>query len=412
MRRRQLRHYLRAQAAFCLYSACCLFGVAVWLVSGLGLHRLWGASAAIGYGGAAVITQLPRLRWRRELALAAALAGAVLVPLCWLAATGQAMPEVGVVEHSASLFVQHGRLYQPAAQLGADVYGYNPYLPAMMLFGLPHALFGTSIVTDPRVLGGVVFVVTFAMALRVAGAGSPLRRTLLVLGSPVVAFPLTASGNDLPVIGLICLGLAYAIRHDAALPAGLALGAAAALKATAWPVLLVVAVMFAVRDGRQVAVRFTGACVGVLAAVVGPVLLIQPRALFDNTIAFPLGLTKAHSPAASPLPGHLLSATGHAGHLAAIALLVLATAGVGLGLLVRPPVTAAAAAGYVVVSLALLFTLAPATRWGYFAYPLGILCWMWLAGMLRRSTTVHPEVADAIPDPDRSRGAAVLCRAA
>ena len=71
-----------------------------------------------------------------------------------------------------------------------------------------------------------------------------------------------------------------------------------------------------------------------LAVVVGPILLIQPRDLIANTIDFPLGLTSAHSPAASPLPGHLIAATGAAGHLAVIALMAAGAAAVGI-LLVR-----------------------------------------------------------------------------
>jgi len=118
----------------------------------------------------------------------------------------------------------------------------------------------------------------------------------------------------------------------------------------------------------------------VLAVVIGPFLLIQPADLAVNTIAFPLGLTAAHSPAASPLPGHLIAATGHAGHLAVIVLLAATVAALGARLAARPPRTSAGAAGYLMLALIALFTLAPATRWGYFVYPACIGCWLWLAG--------------------------------
>ena len=39
---------------------------------------------------------------------------------------------------------------------------------------------------------------------------------------------------------------------------------------------------------------------------------------------FPLGLTKHKTPAASPLPGHLLADTGLAGHWMAVGLLAAA----------------------------------------------------------------------------------------
>ena len=68
--------------------------------------------------------------------------------------------------------------------------------------------------TDPRVRDAVVFLAAFAAALRIAGGsgGAALRRTAALAGTPLIAFPLAVSGNDLPVIGLICLALAVAGR--------------------------------------------------------------------------------------------------------------------------------------------------------------------------------------------------------
>jgi hypothetical protein len=369
------------------YAAFSAFGLAVVLVSAEPLHRIWGGCAAAGYGCAALaslapVRLMPASR-RANIALAAAVGGALVLPLCWLAATSRGMPEVGVVTRSADLLVAHGRPYESAARLGADVYGYNPYLPGMTLFGLPRALFGGGFATDPRIWDALVFVAAFAAALRIAaGAGIPAwRRTAALAGSPLIAFPLAVSGNDLPVIGLICLGLALAARSGARCPAwtGVVLGAACALKATAWPALLIVGVLLAVRDGRGAAARFAAAAAAVLAVVIGPFLLVQPADLAVNTIAFPLGLTRAKSPAASPLPGHLLAATGAVGHLVVIMLLAATAVALGVLLTARPPRTAAAAAGYLALALTGLFTLAPATRWGYFVYPAGIGCWLWLS---------------------------------
>lgn len=377
-----------------MYAAFSVFALAVALVSTEPVHRLWGGCAAAGYGCAALASLAParlmldRRRW--DVAVAVAASGALAIPLCWLAATGRGMPEVGVVAHSARLFVAHGRPYQSAAELGADVYGYNPYLPGMTLFGLPRALFGGGLATDPRIWDGMAFVAACAVALRIASAGviPALRRTAALTGTPLIAFPLAVSGNDLPVIGLICLGLALAARPDrvtvtSPVWTGAVLGAACAMKATAWPALLIVGLLLRVRDGRGAAARFTAAAAVVLVVVVGPFLLVQPADLVVNTIAFPLGLTAARSPAASPLPGHLLAATGQAGHLAVIALLTVAVAAAGVLLAARPPRTAAAAGAYLALALTALFTLAPATRWGYFVYPGVIGCFLWLAGLSR-----------------------------
>jgi hypothetical protein len=384
------------------YTGFAVFAAMVALFAGQGPHRLWGGFAAVAYGCAAVAS-LSRPARARHVPLMIALAGAVLAPLGWLASAGVAMPEVGVVERSAAMFLQHGSLYQTSGALAAahQVYGYDPYLPLMMVFGLPHAIFGGGLATDPRVWDGVAFAVLVGLALRVAGGSQVVRRTAPLVASPLIAFPLTVSGNDLPVVGLMCLGLAYAASGDrTALPpgaggavrsaglaigarpvaAGLALGAAAGLKATAWPALVIVGVLFAVRNGPRPAGRFVLSVPAALAAVTGPVLVTQPAALIQNTIMFPLGLTKAVSPAASPLPGHLLAAIGPAGHLAAIALLITAAVALAAALLLFPPRSLAAAAWFLITALTLMFTLAPATRWGYFVYPIGIYAWLWLSG--------------------------------
>ncbi len=60
------------------------------------LHRMWGLMAAFGYGLAAVSV----LAWRSrgtDLALAVSLCGALIVPLAWMAWTGQGQPEVSVI---------------------------------------------------------------------------------------------------------------------------------------------------------------------------------------------------------------------------------------------------------------------------------------------------------------------------
>jgi hypothetical protein len=95
-----------------------------------------------------------------------------------------------------------------------------------------------------------------------------------------------------------------------------------------------------------------------------------------NTVLFPLGLTKVKTPAASPLPGHLLATLGPAGRLAAISLLVAAGLAVAASLLLRPPADPPAAARRLAIALTVLFTLSPATRFGYFSYPIGLLGWV------------------------------------
>jgi hypothetical protein len=390
------------------YAACALFSLGVFLVAAEPVHRLWGGCGAVAYGCAALASLAPAVLaaarppraepGRRtaagpflNLGLALALAGAVVVPLCWLAATGRAMPEVWVVVRSASHLVKDGRPYESAASIGASVYGYNPYLPGMTLFGLPRALLGGGVATDPRIWDAAVFAAAFGAALRFArgpGRGSwttAARGTALLVASPLIAFPLAVSGNDLPVIGLLCLGLALAASPAPIDPAwtGIVLGTACALKATAWPALLIVGVLLFLGDRRAVT-RFAGSAAAVLALVAGPFLFIQPADFVANTVKFPLGLTSAPSPAASPLPGHLMAAAGPVGHLAAIAALAVSLIALCAMMVARPPRTAVAATVYLALVLTALFTFAPATRWGYFGYPASLGCWLWLSGLARR----------------------------
>jgi hypothetical protein len=192
----------------------------------------------------------------------------------------------------------------------------------------------------------------------------------------VVAFSLTVGGTDVPVLALLCLGLALLWQRPRAVLAGLVLGLAAATKATAWPALMVAMMLLAVRDGGRAVGRFAIAALVSAAALIGPVAVLWPRTLVQNTILFPLGLASIKSQAVSPLPGHLLAETGHVGRMIAVAALALAGLGIIGSLFVRPPRDVPSATWRLIIGLALMFTLAPATRFGYFMYPLGL--WAWL----------------------------------
>jgi hypothetical protein len=163
----------------------------------------------------------------------------------------------------------------------------------------------------------------------------------------------------------------------------------------------VIAAMLVTRDGARVAVRFAAVSVVTAAGLVvvtAPALLATPAALLQNTVLFPLGLTLHHTPAASPLPGHILASTGRAGHLVAVGLLIAAALGVAVSLVVRPPADVPAAARRLALGLALLFLLAPATRFGYFAYPAALLGWSALTrGDRATAGSSGPAVAPAAP---------------
>jgi 4-amino-4-deoxy-L-arabinose transferase-like glycosyltransferase len=363
-----------AAAAFVV---CAGFAGGVALFSTNDLHRLWGLTAACAYVAAALAV----LAWRSrgiDIALLLSASGALVTPLFMNAASGRKQPEVAVIARSAKQLVADHSPYLSAASLAAvhNPNAYNPYLPVMSLFGIPRALFGPHVITDPRVWFGAAFLVIFWLALRAAGAGNAVRWTVLIAASPVIAFELAVGGTDIPILALLCLGFALLWRQPRFWAAGAALGLASAAKAIAWPAVIVAAVLIWTREGRRPTLVFMGWALAACAAVVAPVAAIWPSALVDNTILFPLGLAGARSAAASPLPGHVIADTGHTGHLIAVGLLVLAGVAIAVSLVVRPPRTVPAAVWRLAIGLTLMFVLAPATRFGYFIYPLCLLLWL------------------------------------
>jgi hypothetical protein len=148
-----------------------------------------------------------------------------------------------------------------------------------------------------------------------------------------------------------------------------------------------IAVMVAARYGSRTAIRFTVVVLATAAGLVvalAPAALRHPASILLNTVAYPLGLTSAKSPAQSPLPGHLISTLGSGGHLAALVLLAAAGLATAASLLIAPPATPPAAARRIAIGLTALFLLSPATRFGYFIYPITFYAWAVLA---RRAPT-------------------------
>ena len=372
-------------------AACALFAVGVAVFSADPLHRLWGTSAACAYALAAAAVMAWRSRQTAgvDIALGLMICGAILVPLLWMVWTGHGEPEVSVVANSAKTLITHGTPYKSAQVLATttDPNQYNPYLPLMAVFGLPQALLGHGLLTDPRVWFGAVFLVVFAVALRIAGARDSVRWALLVTASPVIAFELCVGGTDVPMVAFMCLGFALLWRpgQSNALAAGLALGIASSMKATAWPALIVAFALLYVRDGQREAWRFTAAALAVVAVIVGPFAVLHPGSLVKNTILFPLGLTSVKSQAASPLLGHVLAQTGTLGHTIVVALLIGAGLAIAVSLVISPPRDVPAATVRLVIGLSALFVLAPSTRFGYFIYPAALVLWLLVSLAGRKS---------------------------
>ncbi|MCC5479782.1 glycosyltransferase 87 family protein [Streptomyces sp. NPDC059680] len=354
-------------------------------------QEAWGLAAALGYGCAALVAARSSAAWAPAPAVVAVV-GAVAVPLLYLTVISKEQMEVGVVERAADLLFTTGNPYHPAPHAVRD---FNPYLPGMTLFGIPHMLFGDAPFTSARLWFLVGFLAAVAGAIRVLANGrdadagrfsTPRGVTgttgvLWLFACPVVALPLTIGGVDPPVIGLMCLALAFTQRGDAGW-AGLALGAAAALKWTAWPAVPVLVAVLAVRGGRRAAVRCAVGAVGIALLAVLPVALADSGAFYRNVVLYPLGLGPTASSAQSPLLGHLIAVLVPHGDAVTMALIALSAAGVGLSLVVRPPSSAVAGADRLALGLILAIVLSPATRIGYAIYPIVLLAWPRFAAAL------------------------------
>jgi hypothetical protein len=391
------RHLIIAYTLFLAYAAIDAIGSA-------GEDRVWAIWAACGYAVALLVLW----RWgNRTAAALVSVALAVLAPLLWVSVAYRLEDGMMVIERSASLLLHHGSPYMAADQVTSWL-SYNPYLPVMTRVGLPAAAGVGGLAGNAGVWLALVTVAVLAIAFRVAMPMSrrdALLATAVAVASPVVGLNLAVITTDPPVLAFMLLALALSAVPAGAKAtaartagAGIALGVACDLKSTAWLAVPVMAAMFAARDGARAAYRFLAALVVTglaLVALLAPAVLFKrgaATALVQNSVLFPLGLTRHKTPAESLLPGHLLASMGTAGHVVSVGLLLAAGLAVAVSLVIRPPRNVPAAIWRLTIGLTLMFLLGPNVRFGYFIYPFGLIGWL----ALTQVTELNPS---AVPRP-------------
>jgi hypothetical protein len=362
-------------------------------------HRAWGAVAVYGYAAGAVIVLLQLVLrafrvsfgWRSSArtALTWAVFGATaLTPLVWQAmdrAAGRAdraQEEVLVIEAGGHRLLETGTPYLSRSAIAAlpdadRLLAYLPYQPAMAVFGLPRALDpGFHWWADARigfaVVTALVLLAAVRMLRRAGSAGHGLVRALqsaTVL--PLCALALATGGDDLPVLALCVLAVAFAATRRFG-GAGLAIGLAAAFKLFAWPVALVIG---AFAYTRRRSVRYAIGAIGLPVITALPALAVDPLGAVENVLAFPFGHGLVSSPARSPLPGYLVAADLPQGPAIAAGLLLIAAVTITVLLSRRPPLTATAAAQYCGNGMLAAVLLLPSSRFGYLLYPVALLVW-------------------------------------
>ena len=423
---RLLSHIDRAAgglaADLLLYAVSAVFALVTAVTSTLLPHRAWGAMAVWAYAAAAVLVTGQMIVRRAAAGSEAAHGGvpagrglstyigngtgarAALSWLTWVAAallpliveavqraggrTDRAQEEVLVVEQMGARLLHDGTPYLgrdaiAALPAGERLMAYSPYQPGMGIFGLPRALSGVHWWTDARVWFAIATAAALIAAVRLLPRTAlEVRAIQAVIVLPICALTLATGGDDLPVLalGLLAVALAGATRYGRS---GLAVGAAAACKLFALPMLAVLAVLaVATGHGR----RFLPGALGLPLVALIPPILVDPDGLVENVFRFPLGHGLVTSPAQSPFPGYLISRSLPGGRYLAAALLVAVAAAIAVRLVRRPPRTAARAAAVIGWGLLAAILLMPTTRFGYLLYPTAFLVW---AAALREIQQVH-----------------------
>ena len=384
-----------------LYALAALFALGTGLTSSATAQWHWGYLAMVPYALAALAAgAMSRAKWTPDRVTRARVAlvifvilGTVVVPLATLVhwrdahpTQGFAQPEVMVVERAAE-HVVHAQSpytsYWSDAHLVHPVSGvapyesFFPYFPLMSVYGLPAVALGpTSPWGDAReamtlvtmVLGGV------SLALMRATRRQKIRVAQFLVALPTGALFLATGGDDMPILALSLLGV-VALQRRTTWLAGVALGVAAASKLTAWP--LALGAVLVARDGRRGAGVRVAAWVGAVGIVtVLPYLVASPTAFVANVVAFPLGLAHVASPAASPLPGHLLTGVwAPAGHILTPLTLLVSGYLASRYARTRWPLSLSQLLLILSVVSTALICVASATRIGYVIYPVNFALW-------------------------------------
>ncbi|SDY39457.1 Protein of unknown function [Amycolatopsis xylanica] len=402
------------------YLGCFAFALPTALVSEFYGYRVWGNFASVGYGIAAVYTgwllakPMQEKAWSRWVGIGSIGLFAMVIPLGvlvvrrltgvdWLITpvSWAAQPEVWVIERSARLLLDHGTPYVDITALGRapEVNDYTPYEPVMALFGLPRALFGgtplTNALTDARLVFALVAVLCVLATLRLLKWPKiPVRAAQLALACPLTALTWAVAGPDLAIAGMLILACALAARDKPVL-SGLVLALVVSAKVIVAPALVVLAFLVLKRLGKRSLGAFLSTFTAVTAVANVPVFLVDPRAFIEHTIRFPFGFGAVTSPAASPLPGHLIANLGQVGKAMSFLLLAAAAAAILVWLVRRPPAVGWDALLRIAAGLGAFTLLTPATRYGYLVYPLVLLGAMLVFREMEEPPAPLPQAASA-----------------
>ncbi len=376
-----------------LYLVASVFAIVLGWTSTQGPQWEWGYLTVGPYAFIAVVAfVLGRRTLRREslvrlVLLGAVVVGAVFVPLGLEAHWRHAQPEVGVITRAADQLAKgkdpyrayddHGRVVNQIEGLPAFE-SFFPYFPLMGIFGLPSAVThkGKGL-TDARIIMTLMTLIAsgWALALLRASKEQKIRVAQVLVALPSGALFLATGGDDMPILALMLLGVVALQRRRSNLT-GISLGLAAAMKLTAWPMAIGALLVARDREGRSSWKRVLAWIVAIVAVTTVPFIFHAPAAFMQNVFEFPLGISGVASPAASALPGHLLTTWMPVlGHV--LAPVTFVVGGYFLTKYMRRhwPLTLSRLLSVLSVAFLVLICVATATRIGYIIYPLNFALW-------------------------------------
>lgn len=322
----------------------------------------------------------------------AAMIGAAIVPMVYQVAlrantdpSRHAQAHTIITEEAAKSLLAGDNPYAtdyldgPLASWELGVKTHFPYMPGMLILGIPRAL-SESPFFDARIAFAIIGLGLFALATRMWPA--PLDRRILVIQIaailPTGAVLLSGGGHELPVLALMFLALVL-LSRESYVASGLAIGGAAAVKQTAW-LLIPFLVIAAYRQGRRAASLKVGLAAALLVIPVTlPFVVWDVRSFFDDTVKFPLNIGTHETIARGPTLGRLLADIWPAGGgwLSAALLGLVGVLAVWI-MLRRPAGSAAAAAMHTGILYVPALLLSTAGRPGYVIYPINLLLWGWV----------------------------------
>lgn len=398
-----------------LYLVSGLFALLMGLSSSEVAQWHWGYLACIPFTLAGLVSLAgPRKserslrRWRTGV-LAVTFLGVVVMPLAleiqWQPSqpVSVAQPEIHVIEHAGwslahgqtpwgTFTDSHGHVHN--AQKNVPTFeSFFPYFPLMGIFGLPsvanHELHGFS---DARIAMSIFTCLLMLLALFLLRAppDKKLRVAQVLVVLPTGSLFLATGGDDMPILALCLLSL-VALQRRRTLATGIVLGVACAMKLTAWPFALAVLAVTRDREGRRDWTRVAATAGLIVAVTVAPFAILAPRGFLSNVIAFPLGLSGVDSPAASPLPGHILTTWWPPLRHVLLPVVFLVGSFITARWLRRSwPIDLPQALRALATMMTVVICAASATRLGYIIYPLNFALWAWVM------TPEAPELDDRV----------------